>query len=84
MGSAVAYAEGPTGAVLINTCFSCHGADGHSAGAMPSIAGKDADYIEKRLLDYREDRLQGTVMNRISKGFSDAEIVRLARDFAAK
>ena len=82
--AADACAEGASGAVLINTCFSCHGLDGHSAGAMPSIAGKDADYIERPLLDYREDRLQGTVMNRIAKGFSDAEIMRLARYFAAQ
>lgn len=82
--SAPVCAEGPSGEVLVNTCFSCHGTDGHSAGAMPSIAGKDPDYIERRLIDYREDRLQGTVMNRIAKGFSDAEIMRLARYFAAQ
>jgi len=82
--SAFAYAGGPSGAGLINTCFSCHGTDGHSAGAMPSIAGKDSDYIEGRLLDYREGRRQGTVMNRIAKGFSDEEIRRLALYFAAE
>jgi len=82
--STAVYAEDPSSEVLVNTCFSCHGTDGHSAGAMPSISGKDPDYIERRLIDYREDRLQGTVMNRIAKGFSDTEIASLARYFAAK
>ncbi len=79
-----AAGDQPSGAVLANTCYSCHGTDGHSAGAMPSIAGKDAGYIERRLLDYREDRLKGTVMNRIAKGFSAEEIGRLAQHFAKR
>lgn len=30
------------GAILADTCFSCPGTDGHSAGAIPSIAGQSA------------------------------------------
>ena len=31
-----AQAEMASGAVLANTCFSCHGTDGRSAGDMPT------------------------------------------------
>ena len=82
--SSPAAEDRPSGEVLANTCYSCHGTDGHSAGAMPSIAGKDASYIERRLLDYRDDRLSGTVMNRIAKGFSAEEIERLSQHFAKR
>ena len=77
-------AEGPSAAILANTCFSCHGPDGRSAGAMPSIAGKDRDYIERVLRAYRDDQMSGTVMNRIAKGFSSAEIARLAQFFSTR
>lgn len=71
-------------ALLAATCFSCHGPEGRSAGAMPAIAGKDPAYIAGRMRDWRSDRLHGTVMNRIAKGFTDGEIERLAAYFASR
>ncbi len=68
--------------VLANTCFSCHGTDGRSVGAMPSIQGKPASYIELQLLAFRDGRKKGTVMNRIAKGFDSDEIKALSRYFA--
>jgi cytochrome subunit of sulfide dehydrogenase len=64
--------------VLANTCFSCHGTNGKSLGAMPSINGKPAQYTELMLNAFREDRRQGTIMNRISKGFTPQEIKSLS------
>lgn len=81
--SAIEAAE-PDAKILANTCFSCHGPDGRSAGAMPSIAGKDRTYIEQVLRAYRDDRMTGTVMNRIAKGFSPAEIALLAQFFSTR
>ncbi|MEO3431045.1 c-type cytochrome [Pelagibius sp. CAU 1746] len=78
-----AGAEEKRGAVLANTCFSCHGTDGHSAGAMPSIAGKSADYIVETLKRFRSGDKASTVMVRIAKGFTDDEIVALADYFSA-
>lgn len=71
------------GAILANTCFSCHGTDGHSAGAMPSIAGKSADYIIETLKRFRDGTKTATVMNRIAKGFTDEEIEALASYFSS-
>lgn len=79
-----ARAEMPSPVVLANTCFSCHGTDGHSAGAMPSLNGKPAAYISTMLTAYRSDAKKGTVMNRIAKGFSQDEIKALSQYFAAK
>ncbi len=70
--------------VLANTCFSCHGTDGDSVGAMPTIKGKSAKYIEDQLNQFREEKRKGTVMNRIAKGFTADEIKTLARYFAGQ
>lgn len=77
-----ARADQASASVLANTCFSCHGHKGKSLGAMPSIQGKPAKYIETMLTAFRDDKRQGTVMNRIAKGFSPAEIEALSQYFA--
>jgi len=70
-----------TGEIMANTCYSCHGTDGISAGAMPTIAGKSEKFIAKNMKDFRNDKRKGTVMNRIAKGFSEAEIDALSKTF---
>ena len=75
-------ADMASSAVLANTCFSCHGTDGHSAGAMPSLNGKPEKLIANLLTQYKAGKREGTVMTRIAKGFSDAEIASLAKYFS--
>jgi len=70
--------------MLSITCNGCHGPDGKSTGAIPSIGGKSAEYIEKALLDFRDDKRPSTVMKRHAKGYSDAEIKLIAEYFASK
>ncbi|MBL6951286.1 MAG: c-type cytochrome [Alphaproteobacteria bacterium] len=77
-----ARAEDQRGIIMANTCHSCHGTDGRSVGAMPSIAGKSSDYIVETLRKFRDGKKPSTVMARIAKGFSDDEIVALAKHFA--
>lgn len=79
-----AHAEMASPIVLANTCFSCHGTDGQSVGAMPSIKGRPAAYIEAMLIAYRDGNKKGTVMNRIAKGFSPDEIKALSKFFSHK
>ncbi len=87
---AAGFAEGParaemaSGAVLANTCYSCHGTDGKSVGAMPTIAGKTESFIAEKLKAFKSGELEATVMNRIAKGFTDAEIEALAKVFSGK
>jgi len=88
--AAAALANGPvraemaSGEVLANTCFSCHGTDGKSVGDMPTIAGKSRKFIIAKLEDYKSGKIPATVMKRIVKGFSDAEIIALAKFFSGK
>lgn len=79
-----ARADTASAAVLANTCFSCHGTDGRSAGAMPTIAGKSEAFIVEKLTAFKAGSLESTVMGRIAKGFSDAEIAALAKFFAGR
>ena len=79
-----AQAEMASGAALANTCFSCHGTDGRSAGDMPTIAGKSENFITEKLQAFKSDSLDATIMNRIAKGFSDQEIAALAKFFSGK
>ncbi len=88
--ASAAFASGPaqagmaSGAVLTNTCFSCHGTDGKSVGDMPTIAGKSEDFITQKLKAFKSGELEATVMNRIAKGFTDDEIAALAKFFSGK
>lgn len=84
LGIVAVKADMASPAVLANTCFSCHGPDGVSQGAMPSINGKSAEYIETALMAFREDRRKGTIMNRIAKGFDADEIKALSRYLSGK
>jgi len=79
-----AQADMASGAVLTNTCFSCHGTDGKSVGGMPTIAGKSESFIAKKLKGFKKGADDPTVMKRIAKGFTDAEIAALAKFFAKK
>jgi sulfide dehydrogenase cytochrome subunit len=79
-----ARAEMPSGAVLANTCFSCHGTDGKSVGAMPTIAGKTESFITEKLTAFKSGEIEATIMNRIAKGFTDAEIAALAKFFSGQ
>lgn len=70
------------GAMLSNSCAACHGTDGNSPGSIPSIGGKSAEFIETTLIEFREGKRPGTVMNRHAMGYSDEEIRLIAEFFA--
>ncbi|EWH02697.1 c-type cytochrome [Halomonas sp. BC04] len=70
--------------VMAGGCASCHGTDGRLTGSVPTIAGRPADVLASRLLDFKhKEDDEVTVMDRIAKGFTDAELRALARHFAA-
>ena len=72
------------GAMLGNSCAGCHGTDGNSPGAIPSIAGKSAGFIQSALIDFRSGKRDGTVMSRHATGYSDEEIRLIAEFFASR
>ncbi len=73
----------PGGRTLAATCTGCHGPAGHSAGEIPSIFGRTEAQIVQAMQEFKTDRRPATVMNRHAKGFSDDEIVALAKEISA-
>jgi cytochrome subunit of sulfide dehydrogenase len=72
------------GSALINACAACHGPDGRSQGAIPSIDHMPAEDFIAVLQAFRADARQGTVMNRIAKGVDDDEISAMAAYFSGR
>lgn len=68
--------------MLSNSCAACHGTDGNSPGAMPSINGKSAQFISRALIEFREGKREATVMGRHAAGYSDDEIQLIADYFS--
>lgn len=83
-GASAQAAKVSRGAMLANSCAGCHGTGGHSPGAIPSIAGKSADFIAGALRDFQSGSREATVMNRHAKGYSEEEIKLIADFFASK
>lgn len=79
-----ASAQAANGAILALSCAACHGTGGASPGAIPSLRGRTADYIGTALTEFKTDRRPATVMGRLAKGYSDAEIKALADYFASQ
>jgi sulfide dehydrogenase cytochrome subunit len=65
-------------------CANCHGTDGRNQGAIPAIAGRPARLLGDKLRQFRVDSVSdATVMPRLVKGLSEAEIDQVAAYFAA-
>lgn len=82
MASAAETSATPDPAALADACTSCHGLGGRSSGAIPSIAGLDREALRSQLLAFREQKIEAAVMNRIARGYSEAEIGALADYFS--
>lgn len=66
-----------------NNCFTCHGPEGKSPGAIPSLHGKSAEAIVKTMNDFKSGARPSTVMARHAKGYTDAEIAAIANYIAS-
>ena len=66
-------APAPPGATA---CSGCHGP--RADAAIPSLAGRTEDAILASLLAYRRGEGAPTVMDRITRGFSEAELRAIA------
>lgn len=71
-----------TGATIGYTCMGCHGVNGQSPGSIPSIAGQSAERLTTQMMAYRDGSKNGTIMNRIAKGYTPEEIKAVAAFFA--
>lgn len=82
-GAGPAGAE-PSGRTLALSCFSCHGPAGRSPDAIPGINGKSAAFIDSSMKAFRDGTRTATIMQRIARGYSDAEIAAMAKYIASQ
>ena len=81
----VSIAGGASGEMLGNTCAGCHGTNGVSTGpAAPSISGLDYDYLVDSMTRFKAGERNATIMTRIAKGYSDADIEAMSKYFSEK
>jgi cytochrome c553 len=79
-GAAVSAAsEPPPGA---SSCSGCHAANAKADTAVPRLAGRKAADIVAQMRAFKTGEKAATVMSRIAKGFSDAEIEAIAAWYA--
>jgi cytochrome c553 len=71
---------------LAASCSACHGTDGRAiaGSAVPGLAGMAAGQLVERLKAFQRGERPSTVMQQIARGYSDAQIERLAAFFAAQ
>ncbi|MCG8442248.1 MAG: hypothetical protein MI723_10615, partial [Caulobacterales bacterium] len=79
---APATADGRLSAVaaLAAACSGCHSAP---AEGIVSLDGKSAEEIAAALHTYREDEAGGTVMHRLARGYSEAQVDAVAAHLSA-
>jgi sulfide dehydrogenase cytochrome subunit len=68
---------------LADGCTSCHGLVGEGGSAIPPIAGKAREDFIAQMTAFRDQSAPATIMNRLARGYSDAEIAALADYFSA-
>jgi cytochrome c553 len=77
--AAAASSTAPAGAA---SCSGCHPANVGIDTPMPRLNGRNAAEIVEQMQAFRAGQRNATVMGRIAKGFSDAEIRAIAAWYA--
>lgn len=74
----VCHAELNPQAIAFN-CLNCHAAEPESGSAeIPSLIGLSAAQLTQALLDFKYEKKSATLMPRLVKGYSDAELAAVA------
>ena len=84
LASSAGAEELSRGGMLSASCAGCHGTDGRSPGAIPSINGKSAELIRDSMKDFRSGKRDSTVMGRHAKAYTDQEILQIAEYIASR
>jgi cytochrome c553 len=77
-----ALAQSPDVTVLTSSCATCHGAGLEGSGAMAALKGRRAVDIATAVKQMQSGERPSTVMMRLSKGWSAAEIDAVAAKIA--
>jgi cytochrome c553 len=65
------------------SCAGCHGTLGIAQQGMESLAGQSKEDLLKKMMDFKSGKKPATLMNQLSKGYSDEQIDQLTSYFAA-
>ncbi len=76
------WAQAPDVTVLSASCATCHGPGLEGAGAMAALKGRPAADIATAVKQMQSGERPSTVMMRLSKGWSAAEIDAVAAKIA--
>lgn len=63
-------------------CSSCHGKGGEGTIVAPAIAGKSYDYILEKIDDYRNNRVQNSLMQGLLTNVSEDDAKILAQEIS--
>ena len=82
----LAIVAGPAGAagppLGASSCSGCHASNAAVETPVPRLSGRPASEIVAAMQAFRDGKRPATVMDRIAKGFSDAEIAAIATWYA--
>jgi cytochrome c553 len=73
--------EPPVGA---SACSGCHPTRSTAEARVPALAGRDAQEIVTQMRAFPSGQRDATVMDRIAKGYSEAEIEAIASWYQAQ
>jgi len=82
--SFLAVAQDVQGRNWAGACTGCHGTEGRSSGAIPSIAGIEKTKFVRLMREFRDGTQTATVMHQHARGFNDAQIDKLGDYFASR
>ncbi|MCU0983678.1 MAG: sulfide dehydrogenase [Acetobacteraceae bacterium] len=77
-----ALAEAPA-PLAAQACGGCHGVGSRGAGDIVALAGRPKEEIVAAMAAFRSGERQGTIMGRIARGYSEAEIAAIAASLSA-
>jgi len=77
-----ACAETTPGRDWAGACSGCHGTEGRSEGAIPSIAGMHKDKFVQLMKAFRDGTLPATVMHQHARGLTDEQVGAIGDYFA--
>ncbi|MDP2834533.1 MAG: c-type cytochrome [Pseudomonadota bacterium] len=83
LGAAASAHADPRARFIAANCSYCHGPDGHSRGAVPSLAGLESKYFVDQMKAFRDGSRPGTVMQKHAMGYTEAEYELMGKWFAA-
>ncbi|HEY3432791.1 MAG TPA: c-type cytochrome [Rhodocyclaceae bacterium] len=69
---------------LAATCAGCHGTNGNAVpgSGIEALAGSPKERLLQKLQDFRADTKPATIMNQISKGYSEEQLALIAEYFS--